>query len=150
MLALACTRAPEEMSPQLTPAERDALIAEVEGRVWAFHAADTARNAEGVIGLLWPEYTMLADGSRLDYDQAAAGSREFMAGLALFHSDWTELEVVPLGRDAAVASFMFRDSIVTLSGDLIQSQGTTTFVWERRSGEWRVLFADADHRSITR
>jgi ketosteroid isomerase-like protein len=120
----------------------------VERAVWEFHAADTARDAEAVIRLLWPEYTMLADGTRLSYDEVAAGSREFMASLALFHTQWYELQVMPLGPDAAVASFQFRDSIITKAGELIRNRGTTTFVWQRRDGEWRVLFADANHRPI--
>lgn len=132
------------------PAARDQaeIVAAVEDAVWAFHAADTARDAEAVIRLLWPDFTMLADGARLGYDQVAVGSREFMGGLALFHTVWSDLQVTVLGQDAAIASFQFRDSIVTKSGELIRNRGTTTFAWQRRNGEWRVLFADADHRPV--
>jgi hypothetical protein len=144
MLSAACTRASEEARRRASDLAQ--VKTEVEAAVWAFHAADTARDAEAVIRLLWPEYTMLADGSRLSYEQVAAGSREFMAGLALFHTDWYDLQVTPLGQDAAVASFQFRDSIVTNAGELIRNRGTTIFVWQRRGGEWRVLFADANHR----
>ena len=128
--------------------EQSALIEEVEAAVWAFHAADTAMDAEGVIGLLWPEYYMLADGQRTGYEDVARGSRDFMAGLDLFATEWTDLRITPLGPDAAVASFQFRDSIITKSGELIRSQGPTTFVWERRAGEWRLVYADADHYPI--
>lgn len=131
-------------------ADRDQarVITAVQEAVWSFHAADTARDAEAVIRLMWPEFTMLADGARLGYDQAATGSREFMAGLAVFHTVWSDLQVTPLGQHAAIASFEFRDSIVTKTGELIRSRGTTTFVWQRRNGEWRLLFADADHHPI--
>ena len=122
-----------------------AIVAQVEAVVWEFHAADTARNAEGVIALLWPEFSMLADGQRLDYGQVAQGSRAFMATLESFHAEWTDLEITPVGSDAAVSSFRFRDSIVTREGELIQTRGPTTLVWQRRGGEWRVLRADADH-----
>lgn len=122
--------------------------AEVEAAVWAFHAADTARDAEAVVALLWPDYTMLADGNRLTYAEPAEGSRTFMASLVLFHTEWTDLQVVPLGPDAAVASFAFRDSLITNAGELIRNRGTTTFVYQRRNGQWRVLFADPNHRPI--
>lgn len=121
------------------------VVEQVEAAVWAFHAADTARNAEGVIDLLWPEFTMLVDGRRLTYPEVAAGSREFMATLESFHTEWSDLEIVSLGSDAAISSFVFRDSIVTRDGEVNQAHGPTTFVWQRRAGEWRVLFADADH-----
>jgi ketosteroid isomerase-like protein len=129
-------------------ADMSRVAAEVEVGVRAFHSADTARDAEAVIGLLWPDFTMLVDGNRRDFDEIAAGSREFMTGLEFFHTEWTDLRIVPLGPDAAVASFQFRDSIMTASGDLIRSRGPTTMVWERRGGQWRIRFADADHYPI--
>lgn len=124
------------------------VVEEVETAVWRFHAADTARDAEGVISLLWPEFSMLGDGARLGFTEAAAGSRQFMEGLAIFETDWSSLEVIPLARDVAVASFLFRDSIVSKSGDVIRTRGPTTLVWERRDGEWRVRYADADHYPV--
>ena len=145
-----CVDAPDEPragDPAQVSAEVEAALA-VEAAVWAFHAADTAKDAEAVIGLLWPDFTMLADGNRISYGDAVAGSREFMAGLELFDTEWTDLQITVLGPDAAVASFQFRDSIVTSAGDLIQNRGPTSFVWQRRAGEWRLLFADADHYPI--
>lgn len=132
-------------SPPPGTTEGEATIAEVEAAVWAFHAADTARNAEGVIDLLWPEYSMLADGQRVGYSDVVEGSRAFMASLELFHTEWTDLRVEPLGPGFALASFRFRDSILTADGSMIRNQGPTTFLWERRGGEWRLIFADADH-----
>lgn len=131
-----------------TEGEPSRISAEVEAAVWAFHKADTARDADAVIGLLWPDFTMLADGSRRDYEDVVAGTRGFMASLDLFHTEWSDLRIIPLGPDAALASFEFRDSIMTRGGELIRSRGPTTFVWQRRSGEWRLRFADADHYPI--
>jgi len=122
------------------------MSAEVEEKVWAFHAADTAKTVEGVIALLWPDFSMLVDGNRVSYDKAVGGSRQFMASLELFATEWTDLRITP--TDAAVASFQFRDSIITSAGELIQNRGPTSFVWQRRDGEWRLLFADADHYPI--
>jgi len=124
------------------------VAAEVAAAVSAFHAADTARSAEAVIDLLWPEFSIMVDGRRQTYEEVVAGSRRFMASLELFHTEWTDLRVTPLTRDHAVASFHFRDSILVKDGTLIRARGPTTFVWERRNGEWRVLFADADHYPI--
>jgi hypothetical protein len=133
------------------PAQQEDLSqvsAQVSAAVQAFHAADTARNADGVIALLWPEYTMLVDGQRMQYAEIVASTRAFMPGLELFHTDWTDLEVIPLAENTAIASFLFRDSIITLAGDTIRAQGPTTFIWTRRAGEWRLLFGDADHYPI--
>jgi len=148
LLWTACAGAPEQEAEGSDAAERARVAADVETAVWTFHAADTARDAEAVTRLLWPEFTMLADGARLGHAQAVAGSREFMSGLVLFHTEWTDLQVTPLGPETAIASFVFRDSIVTRAGALIRARGPTTLVWQRRGGEWRVLFADADHYPI--
>ena len=134
--------------PARQPANPPEVIAEVEAAVWAFHTADTARDPDGVIALLWPEYHMLVDGQRLTYEQVVKGSREFMGNVILFHTEWTDLRVTPISADAALASFLFRDSIVTRSGELIRSHGPTTFLWVRRGDEWRILFGDSDHYSI--
>ena len=145
---MAC--APAEGDTDAPPAveDRASLVAQVEEAVWAFHAADTARDAEGVIGLLWPEYTMLADGNRITYADVVGGSRAFMASLDVFHTHWTDLDITLLGADHAVSSFLFRDSIVSKDGTVTTARGPNTFVWERRNGEWRVLYGDADHYPV--
>lgn len=146
-LALGGCADPPRRPPQ-EDADLSQVTAAVTAAVQAFHAADTARDAEAVVGLLWPEYTMLVDGRRLGYAEIVEGARKFMAELRVFHTTWTDLNVIPLSESAAVASFQFRDSILTAAGDTIRSRGPTTFIWVRRAGEWRLLFGDADHYAI--
>lgn len=62
------------------------LIEEVKNQVGAFQAADTTLNAEGVVDLLWPEFTMLVDGNYTSYDEVKVGSKTFMASLESFHT----------------------------------------------------------------
>jgi hypothetical protein len=146
---LGCSDPVERPTPrEETALDSAAIVAAVEAAVWAFHAADTTRNPQGVIDLLWPEFYMFVDGARTDYEAVSAGSREFLPSLQTFATEWSDLRITPLGPDHAVSSFVFLDSIVTRTGDLIRSQGPTTFVWERRHGEWRILYADADHYPI--
>ena len=147
MLWAGCANAPDVAEESRTDA-LSRVSEEVEAAVQLFHRADTAMDAEAVIGLLWPDYTMLVDGVRVSYEDVARGSREFMASLDLFHTEWTDLQIRPLGPDAAIASFQFRDSIVTAAGDIIRSRGPTILVWQRREGQWRLVFGDADHYPI--
>ena len=137
-------------APSVPGDEFDAaeVRSEVSERVWEFHAADTARSAERVIALLWPEYRMMVDGQPMSWDDVAAGARGFMPTLEVFHTVWTDLEVTPLEADLAISSFSFRDSIVDLSGVLTQSRGPTTLVWQKRGDEWRAIYGDADHYPI--
>jgi len=131
-------------------ADTSHVSAEVEAAVWSFHAADTARNAEAVIDLLSPEFYMFVDGARNDYEGVVTGTRQFMASLDHFSTEWTDLRIIPLGGDYAVASFTFRDSIETKAGELIRNTGPTTLIWERNDGTWRIAYADADHYPVDR
>jgi hypothetical protein len=142
---LSCGGHPPQPPPEEAPLDLSGVKDVVTALVWAFHAADTARNAAAIIALLWPEYEMLVDGRRTNYAEVAAGSREFMAGLERFHTTWTDLRVIPLSPDLAISSFLFEDSIVASSGPVTRSRGPTTLLWERRNGQWRIRFGDADH-----
>lgn len=135
--------------PEPKPDGLASVRAEVEALVWTFHAADTAMDAEAVIGMLWPDFEMLVDGERLSFEQVAQGSREFMSSLRSFHTVWSDLEVLPLSPDLAITSFIFRDSLLTAEDQLLQSRGPTTLLWERRGGEWRIRYGDADHYQIS-
>ena len=134
--------------PETSRTDISHVVPEVQAALDAFHAADTSRHAQGVIDLLWPEYTMFADGARIGHVDVVSGSKAFMESLALFHTTWSDVQIIPLAPDLAISSFIFRDSILKHDGTLIQSQGPNSFVWERREGEWRVLYGDADHYPI--
>lgn len=134
-----------EPDPSVESVDPLVTAAEVEEAVWAFHAADTALDAQAVVDALWPEFYMFSDGKREAYPGVAAGTHEFIAGLETFATDWYDLRVIVLDADHAVASFSFRDSIVTKDGQVTQAHGPATLVWERRDGKWGVLYADADH-----
>ena len=116
--------------------------------IWEFHAADTSRNAQGVIDLLWPDFTMLADGNRTSYDNVATGSKQFMASLDHFHAEWSDIQIISLSDEWALSSFIFQDSLVSKTGTVTQNRGPTTLLWQKRDGEWRILFGDADHYPV--
>ena len=124
------------------------VLKEVEDAVWAFHAADTSRNAEAVINLMWPECNMLIDGNRIQYNDLVEGARSFMPGLIVFHTEWKDLNIIPIDPNNALSSFIFEDSIVTNTGDIIRSTGPNTFLWQKRGDEWRIIYGDADHYPI--
>ena len=125
--------------------DTELIIEQVTEQVQAFHRADTSRNAEGVVALLWPEYTMLVDGHYISYEDVTKGSPVYMASLESFHTEWTDLRVVPLNKYHAISSYIFNDSIVAKDGTVTRSKGPNTFVWEKRNGIWKVIYGDADH-----
>jgi ketosteroid isomerase-like protein len=101
-----------------------------------------------VIAHLAPEFYMYGDGIRVEYSDVVAGIRSSFATLRHFEPGWDGLEVIVLGRDGAVATFTFHDSIVDASGEIHQAKGPTTLVWERRGDRWLITYADADHYPV--
>ncbi len=145
LLMGACQQpAPE---PVLTAADEQLIVATVESLTGAFEQAERDRNPDGVLALIAPDFYMYADGVRADYDEVVAGIRD-IASFQHFEPGWANLEVRVLGPHAALATFTFRDSIVTGPGQVLLAGGATTLVWERRGGEWRVVYADADHYPV--
>lgn len=145
---VSCNSTTERKENKFSEGDEAAIIKAVKSQVDAFLAADTTMNSEGVINLLWPEYTMLADGHYVTYQQVKTGSKAFMASLESFNTEWKDVRIVPLGSHHAISSFIFTDSLVAKDGTITQSKGPNTFVWEERDGEWKLIYGDADHYSI--
>ena len=131
--------------PLLEDTERAAVAAAVDSATRAFLAAQRDRDADRAIAHLAPDFSMYNDGIRLSHDAVASSIRQTMGSFRHFASEWTDIAVRVLGRDAAVVSFTFHDSIVTTDDEILRFTGPTTLVWERRGADWLVAYAHADH-----
>ena len=147
LLALAACR-PGPDGP-LTDAERRAIAASVDSVTWALEEAERSRDPERTIAYLAPDFYMYADGIRTGYDSVTASMRRNLGTMQHFEPGFDNVEVRVLARDAALVSLTFRDSVVTASGDLLQFQGPTTLIWQRLEGQWRIVYADADHYPVS-
>lgn len=139
-----CMPAPTE----LTEAERAAVIRAVDSALTAFEGAQRARDAEGAVALMAPEFHMYSDGSRQDYDAVARSIRESFGTFRHVDPGFRDVEIRPLSRTSALASFRFRDSLVTADGATLRFSGATTLLWERRDGRWLMTYGHADHRPV--
>ena len=61
-----------------------------------------------------------------------------------FETTWSDVDVTVLARDQALVSLVFRDALTGGDGVTTRLRGPTTFVWSRRDGDWRIIYADAD------
>jgi len=125
--------------------ERAAVAAAVDSATHAFLAAQRERDADRAVAHLASDFSMYNDGSRLSYDAVASSIHRSMGSFRHFESAWTDMSVRVLGRDAAVMSFTFRDSIVTTDDEILRFTGPTTLVWERRGPDWLIVYAHVDH-----
>jgi len=143
---LACSSGPAVMSD----AERSTIAAEVSAATDGFREAQRVRDADRTIAYIAPDFAMYLDGARTSYDSVVASIRRSMPTFSHLESRYSDVAVRVLGRDAAVVSFTFRDSIVTTAGMTLLFTGPTTLVWERTGDAWRIVYADADHYPVSR
>lgn len=132
----------------LSDAERTAVAAAVDSATRAFEAAERAQHADHVIRHLAPDFYMYNDGVRTSYDSVVASIRRTMGTFQHFEPGFADVAVRVLGRDAALVSLTFHDSIVTTAGETLRFTGPTTLVWERRGADWLIIYADADHYPV--
>jgi ketosteroid isomerase-like protein len=130
---------------QLSSAERTAVTASVDSATRAFADAQRARDGARALEHIASDFFMYADGRRLGYDSVAATVLRSYAAVRHYEPGFSNIEVIVLARDAAIASFQFRDSIVDLDGGTRRFRGATTLAWGLRGREWKILYADADH-----
>jgi ketosteroid isomerase-like protein len=141
VLAVSACAAPASMSE----AERARIEGDVRARVDAFQEAERRRDPDAILAFLAPDFYMYVDGARADYDTVAAQIRSTMPSLQRFETTWSDVEVRALGRDHALVSLVFRDEVTDETGLTTNLRGPTTFVWRLECGDWRILYADADH-----
>ena len=141
MLVVACSE-PEADAPIV---DRSAVIRSVDSATASFAAAERARDAERALAHLAPEFYMYVDGVRAGYDSVAAQIRRTLPSLSSFETDWSAVEVTPLGNDHALVTLRFHDVITDSAGGVFRARGPTTFIWARQADGWRIIFADADH-----
>lgn len=144
-LALPFLSACQADRPPLDDTARAAIAASVDSAVRAFEAAERARDAERVIAHLAPEFYMYNDGVRADRAAAVGSIRSSLGSFRYFEPGFQNLETRVLGRDAALVSLTFQDSIVDAAGQVLRFRGPTTLIWERRGQDWLITYADADH-----
>lgn len=133
----------------LSAGERNVIASRIDSLTWAFEEAERNRSPEQTVAFLAEDFYMYVDGNRMGYDSVAANIRRTIGGMQHVEPGFENVEVRVLSRDAALVSMTFRDSIVTATGELFMSSGPTTLVWERRQGEWQIVYADADHYPVT-
>jgi hypothetical protein len=145
MSGLALAIASCGIDPDAAPPDDRSIAAAVDSATRAFQEAERSLDPERIVAYLSPEFYMYSDGVRQDYETTVSQIRTNMPSFQHFEPVWTDVEVTVLGSNGALVSLLFRDSIVDGAGNLIQMRGPTTLGWRRIDGDWRIVYADADH-----
>ena len=147
-IPLVITQACEAKTHDLREDQRAAVVAAVDSALKAFEAAQRARNADGAVALMAPDFFMYTDGVRQGYDSVAQSVRQSFASFQHVDPGFRDIHIRVLSATSALTSFRFRDSLVTTSGLTLRFAGATTLLWELREGRWLMTYGHADHRPV--
>lgn len=136
-----CSAKPDGMSD----AELAAIRHSVDSVTQAFAQAERDLDPELVVSFIAPDFYMYVDGNRVGYASVVEQIRQTFGSLRRFETEFSNIEVIPLGPNGAIASFTFRDIIADTAGNLMTGRGPTTLGWQRRDGRWQIVYGDADH-----
>lgn len=92
-----------------------------------------------------PAFRVYLDGqslTRADLVEQVAGLGSALQSL---EAAWEDIQVTPLGRDAALGASRFERTLVDLAGDTIRDWGTATWVWIRQDDGWRMIHGHGVH-----
>lgn len=120
------------------------MIPEVRDAADACEVAEDARAAEALVRFLVADFEMLQDGQRVGYIDTIIQRRATMHTLASFGGHWDDVQILPIGSDAALTSMIFHDEIAFTDNREIRIWGPSTLLWRKRAGRWQVVSADSD------
>lgn len=92
-----------------------------------------------------PAFRIYLDGQRLSREELVAQAAQMPSVLQSLEATWGDIEVTPLGRDAALGASRFERTVVNVAGDTVRDWGTATWVWVRQSDRWRLIHGHGVH-----
>jgi ketosteroid isomerase-like protein len=128
-------------------AERQHVVIAIEAAMRSFAEAERARDAAALIAHFAPvpEFHVYNDGDRLTYESMVAGLRATFPTLKAIEGGFSDLNVLVLAPDAALATATFREVITDAAGQTARVRGAATWLWRSIDGKWRITYGQADH-----
>lgn len=125
----------------------DGVADAVRAAMHTFEAAERAVDAEALIGHLAPvpEFHMYNDGQRLGYDALTGAVRNAFLTLRSIEGGFSDLTILVLAPDAALATASFSEALTMRDGQTIRQQGAASWLWRRLDGAWRIVYGHVDH-----
>ena len=127
--------------------QRLQIVQAVEQRMRSFEAAERALDAEKLIShfAAGPEFYMYNDGQRLTYQEMTTGVRGAFPTIRSIEGGFSDLRVLALASDAALATARFQETVTDGAGGHAVQHGAATWLWRQVDGEWRIAYGHVDH-----
>lgn len=132
----------------MNTAEQKTVSAAVTARVRSFEAAERVRDAEAIVDhyASLPEFYFYHDGRRATYDVMVAGVHKALPAVQSLDVTYTDVEVLALGAESALASATFQRVIVMgPSGATVRQQGAVSWLWRKVGAQWLIVLGHISH-----
>ena len=142
-MLLACSSVEAPMTENELVVLNDTIVGVMNGYTDALMSLDpeviTAFYADD------PTFRIYLDGQRVTRDELVAQVNGMPSALRSLHAAWENIEVTPLGRDAALGAARFERVVVDIAGDTLRDWGAATWVWVRQEEGWRLIHGHGVH-----
>lgn len=147
LTAVACSRGVAEMDES----QRTRITQAIEQAMRSFEAAERALDAERLIGhfAAVPDFYLYNDGDRLTYEVVSAGVRGTFPTLRSIEGGFSDVHVMVLAADAALATARFQETVTDSTGTATRLHGAASWLWRQVNGEWRIVYGHVDHYADT-
>jgi ketosteroid isomerase-like protein len=142
-MLLACDPVEAPMTERELVALNDTIVVLMNGYADALMSLDP--NAITAFYADEPTFRIYLDGQRISRAELVAQVAEMPSALRSLHAAFEDIEVTPLGRDAALGAARFERTVVDIAGDTLRDWGTATWVWVRRDEGWKVIHGHGVH-----
>jgi len=124
-----------------------AVTAAVLAAMRSFEAAERDRDAERLIAHFAPvpDFHVYNDGQRVSYEAMTEGLRQTLPTLRSIEGGFSDIHVIVLAEDAALATATFREAVTGADGQTARVRGAASWLWRRIDGAWRIVYGQADH-----
>src|SRR5262245_49551334 len=122
--------------------QRTDIARAVEDAMRSFETAERTLDAEGLIRHFaeGPEFYIYNDGHRLTYGMMTAGVRSAFPTLQSIEGGFSDLDVMVLAPDAALATASFQETITDRGGAVVRQRGAASWLWRNLRGQWRISY----------
>lgn len=137
-VALGCAGQEGQTAGELTPQEEQALADTLELQARNLLATWSELEPEPYLQLFSEDLQFYFQGW-IDREEFEKRVPEIMDGYSEYSTEIRDPKIEVLGRDAGVASLIYRAQPVDTAGESHEFEAVFTLVYERRDGRWKVV-----------
>ena len=125
----------------------ETLTQELTGRMHSMQAAEQKLDAQALLEHFSNEagFCVYSDGQRVDFETLAEGITATYEEVESISGTIGRLDVRVLSPDHGLVAAEFREEVVTREGRKSANTGVATWLWNRTSSGWKIVYGQISH-----